>query len=337
MNESIWLVQLAHFFLSSLLVFTITAGLMEFGLWFFRVKNSRLKSICRLLPILKLPLDLLLYKFSAWNIFMNFNPFSCQFYIEKMLVELMPSAWTEGVATRTSSPLASFIAHYIPSGILQLVVGGVAAISIGLLLKKLFQCLLVLKELRNMRMKAVPSKKSIENPLLRQELVKNKVQILVSDVASMPMATGSHFIIVPSTLEQMLSQEEFESVIGHELAHLRWKDPLFKILSLVITSTFWWIPTKWWVSRLHNDQEEASDAEISANYGLDKWALASAIIKIIKRPYETEEVVCHLASPKSSLVKRFQTLLSERPLTDNISSGLGALVSALALIAFWIC
>ncbi len=327
---SILLIQLAHFFISSLLVFTGTILLMELGFLLFRVKNPRLRSLCRLLPILKLPLDLVLYKFSGWNLLTNFNPLSCQYSFEKMIL-----SWFH-IEIEGPSPLATFLSRSIPVYLLSMGVILVVTLSILFLLKRLFACFSGFKQLQVIRNKAELSTREIVNQQLLEKITASQTTILVSDLISMPFALHSRTIIIPKRIETLLLQEEFETVISHELAHLRWRDPLLKMTTLLITSLFWWMPTKWWLNRLHDDQEKACDAEV-ARYGLDQHALASAIVKIVQQPQLEKRGLCHLAAKQSSLVRRFQALLSQRPIPSPLSSLVGALISTSVLVVFWIC
>ncbi|MCH9626501.1 MAG: hypothetical protein S4CHLAM2_01230 [Chlamydiales bacterium] len=324
------LIQLAHFFISSLLVFTGTILLLELGLFLFRVKNPRLRSLYRLLPILKLPLDLILYKFSGWNLFTNFNPLSCQYSFEKMILN-----WFH-IEAEGTTPLATVLSQSLPAGLLSTSVILIVSLSILLLLKRLFACFSGFKQLGIIRQTAEPTTRKITNPQLLEKVTASQTTILVSNLISMPFALHSDTIVIPRRIETLLSQEEFETVISHEFAHLRWKDPLFKMVTLFITSLFWWVPIKWWLNRLYDDQEKACDAEVS-RYGLDQHALASAIVKIVQEPQLEKRGLCHLAAKKSALMKRLQVLLSQRPTGSPLSSLFGAIVSTSILMVFWIC
>ncbi len=332
MSASSTFLQISHFFVSSLLVFSVTALLIEGGLSLFRVKNPRLRVLCRLLPIMKLPLDLLLYKFSNWNFFTNFNPFSCQFLIEEAIVKALPLSITEGIVVNARAPLASVLSHHISEGLLQAIVGIVAVVSAALLTKRLLNCFWAIKQLNTICLTATPIAQGMVSGKLWQQIDVSRVKVLVSNKTQMPFATRERKIVLSETALKHLSQEELEAVIGHELAHVRWKDPLAKLLSRVITSVFWWIPTKWWLDRLEGEQELASDAEV-----LDHHALASAILKMVQQPHQEEEAFCHLATRNHFLVKRFAILLRDDSMKLTLTAVIGAIISSLALVVFWVC
>src|ERR1700722_16290169 len=77
---------LFHFLCNTFVVFFFLAFAIEIILFLFRIKNARLRSFCRLLPLLKLPLDASLYFSLDDHILFNFNPFSCQYYLLDFLV-----------------------------------------------------------------------------------------------------------------------------------------------------------------------------------------------------------------------------------------------------------
>jgi hypothetical protein len=47
-------------------------------IFLFRIRQGRIASTLRMIPILKLPLDLCLYDFSRWSYVQGINPLDCQ-------------------------------------------------------------------------------------------------------------------------------------------------------------------------------------------------------------------------------------------------------------------
>jgi beta-lactamase regulating signal transducer with metallopeptidase domain len=67
-------------------------------------------------------------------------------------------------------------------------------------------------------------------------------------------------ILLPLTLTSGLSPEQMESVLAHELAHLRRYDHLVNLLQRVIESLLFSHPAMWWVShRIREEREHCCD------------------------------------------------------------------------------
>lgn len=168
------------------------------------------------------------------------------------------------------------------------------------------------------------------------------MNLLISDAIAVPSAALGNTILFPPEQEAMLTQGEFEAVIAHELDHLRWRDPLLKWTSTLIGSFFWWLPTRWWLKRLAEEQEYACDAS-AQQYGLENHELASAIIKISKQVKETSGGIplCTLSHSRPLSFKRVDQLLndsSQAPIKfylrrSLIAAGFGLLL----LVIFRIC
>ncbi|MGH9938095.1 MAG: M56 family metallopeptidase, partial [Blastocatellia bacterium] len=92
--------------------------------------------------------------------------------------------------------------------------------------------------------------------------IKRHVRIGASQQISMPMTVGSlnPLIILPPDLAANLSQHEFESVIAHELAHIKRWDYLTNMLQRVVQAYLFFHPAVWFISKqLMIERELACD------------------------------------------------------------------------------
>lgn len=71
-----------------------------------------------------------------------------------------------------------------------------------------------------------------------------------------PSRTGP-VIVLPCRLVGRLSGAELDTVITHELAHIRRRDHLVRRVELVASILYWWHPIVWWARRSLRDAEEA--------------------------------------------------------------------------------
>ena len=88
------------------------------------------------------------------------------------------------------------------------------------------------------------------------------VLLLPAVVPPMLWATGlSPKLLVPATLWERLTPAQRDTLLAHELAHLRRGDVWVRWLELVVLSLHWWNPVAWWACRaLAEAEEQCCDA-----------------------------------------------------------------------------
>jgi beta-lactamase regulating signal transducer with metallopeptidase domain len=268
----------------------------------------------RLLPLIKLPFDVTLYLLNWKELFPNLNPLSCVYRMQRWMgyqgsVEL-PQFWSQALLV------------------------GLLTISALCVSYRLIQMGHAQWQLWQLRRSATRCRRAIGNPALSRAL--QSVSIWEADVAS-PCATVGGHILLPARLVQRLSQAEFEAVIAHELEHLRWHDPLFKQLTVLIRAAFWWVPTGWWMRKLYQDQERACDGCIS-RYEIAPTALASAIGQtLLQAKAQPTLFSCHFAAERGEGLERVQAILARCPSPSRWNHLAGVGVSSLTAVCIWIC
>jgi len=342
MTESLLLIQVLQFVLSSLLVFGSTLLLVEMGLSLFKIKNRRIRTLFRYVPILKLPLDLVLYILSACAHVTNFNPLSCQSYFENMIVRYFHLDVKVTGSIYTTHPFAEYLSTHLPGIGLQIAVTGIGLLLFGMIVHKFLVVIRAFTKIQRICVGSVPSTRRVTNERLKARLFRKKVTVCISNEVVVPTAALKNYILFPVEQHDTLSQEEFEAIIAHELEHLCWHDPILKFTSSLIGSFFWWLPTKWWINKIEEDQEYASDAS-TIQYGLKNHDLASAVVKISQTTHNKKQMsgpLCYLTHSKPFTVRRIEELLNEThlPLKYYVKrSAIAATLGIILLIIFRIC
>lgn len=326
-------VQLAQGLLGNLLVFFAMAFIVEFCLFGFKVQNPRLRVFCRCLPIVKLPLGVVLYGI------IDVNLFSCQSLLKPMFCGLFFSKETFLEYSESGLSLPSYFASQVPQKVLFGFLAAFLLISVCLALKRAYQCLYLIHYLRRACRRAKKVSRHIVNVELKNALEERNIQLLISDAFAVPVAAGSKSILLPKQLMNELSQREFEAVVAHELEHLRWNDPLVKFLCTSICLLFWWIPTGWWLKRLEEEQEHASDRGIH-RFGYEGSALASALVKVLKHGNHKEaSLLCQFTAQKHVAFRRIKNMLVARvpPFSKWSYVGIAMAFIAFILLGYTIC
>jgi beta-lactamase regulating signal transducer with metallopeptidase domain len=74
---------------------------------------------------------------------------------------------------------------------------------------------------------------------------------------------GSPKLLLPADLWDRLSDEQRETLLAHELVHLRGRDHWVRRLELLALGLYWWHPVAWWTRReLREIEEQRCDAGV---------------------------------------------------------------------------
>ena len=332
--------MIVHLILNSFIVFIALTLLINLFLSIFKITNARLRYLLRLLPILKFPFDLLLFIFFDENLFVNFNPFSCQVYMQDFITSFAHLYIQNELAPTEHFIIPQYLASYIPPNLLNITVISMLAISSIIIVRKVYLFCQTRSYLKKIFISSSPCTRPVYNSNLLNNLKHGNILIRTSDAVKIPFAANLHYIFIPHDLVTDLSQEEFESVIVHELEHLRWKDPIFKMACDLLCALFWWLPSNWWLKRLELEQEDACDAEVY-KYGIDVSALATAMVKVVKKAkYHNYRfaAISTFDSPKNSHIRRIRNTLNITNKCDfcwRYIFGIGACL--IATFCFWMC
>jgi TonB family protein len=94
---------------------------------------------------------------------------------------------------------------------------------------------------------------------------------------------GIPTLILPATLLDRLNNNESDTLIAHELAHVRRHDHLVRYLELAAVTVFWWHPVVWWAARqLRNAEEQCCDALVARLLPGHARAYAECLVKTMK-------------------------------------------------------
>jgi len=333
---------------NSLLAFITVALLVKLLLWAFMIKQPRIQALALSLPLFKVCFDFFLYNFSRWALTSQINPLLCMPGTRAINVSLAyPTSFTpypfssgiyfsvEGGKTFT---IADVIALSVDPLWVKLVVTLALVVSVGLGGRRLLQALKAQKQVKEILRNALPCLR-IASCSVDAALKKSNVQIFVSCKVDVPCAV-SRCIIFPQNLMQNLSQAEFEAICIHELDHLRWKDSSFRAAQRMLSTLFWWIPTKRWQSRLELAQELACDAKIT-KFNLLPIDLASAIVKAARGAKSSPCLPVMYFVEKGRLLGRIKALVnpaSKRSLGIRIAQGfvVFGLLTVIFFGQFWI-
>jgi beta-lactamase regulating signal transducer with metallopeptidase domain len=118
-------------------------------------------------------------------------------------------------------------------------------------------------------------------------------------------------LLVPQGIADRLSPAQMQSVIAHELCHVRRRDNLTASIHMFVEAVFWFHPLVWWIKlRLIDEQERACDEEVLRRGG-DPQVYAESILKVCEC-YLTAPSMCVSGITSSNLKKRIEEIMKNR-------------------------
>jgi bla regulator protein blaR1 len=125
-------------------------------------------------------------------------------------------------------------------------------------------------------------------------------------------------LLLPAGIQERLTAAELETVIAHEMCHVRRRDNLTAAVHMVLEAIFWFHPLIWWIgARLLEERERACD-EAVVGLGKDSQTYAESILKVC-RFYVESKLACVAGISGSNLKRRVKTIMRNRVM-DRLST-----------------
>jgi Zn-dependent protease with chaperone function len=334
MTFSLASLAILNILLISSLSFFTSWLLIEGILFLFRVRSLRFRSFARMIPFFKLLLDLYLMQWSNWALAHQVYPWLCEKDTRMLgatckipndvLGYLFPQI-SLGLFTQENYTFSvvDCLAYWLGSSFLQNIMWAVFGLFLFSFFSKCIKWLKAGTEINTLVQSSIPIQRKVLNRHLHHAICRSRVLLLESPLhKGSPFATGiwRSKIIFPSFFLSLLSDEEYEAVLAHEMQHVRFRDPLWKFFLHALSTLFIWVPTRTLEKKIYRDQELSCDQN-PARWGIESHFLASAIYKQAKihlidaaSPYR----ICF--SESNRIKERLQALLDKPPKKLSIFS-----------------
>jgi uncharacterized protein (TIGR03435 family) len=141
-------------------------------------------------------------------------------------------------------------------------------------------------------------------------------------------------LLWPASMSAQLSDAQIETVLLHELSHVRRHDNLTAFLHAIVQSVFWFHPLVWWVgARLVHERERACDEDV-VRLGRDRQVYAESLLKTCQ--FCLEAPVTCMAGVTGSDLKRRVTNIMSAPIGSALGRGSRLAVAVAVLVTFLI-
>ncbi len=209
-------------------------------------------------------------------------PFAALAALGESLARLLPVTLTAPPRLAAIAPAAERISA--PAAMLAVpeAAGGVALVLLlGLVWALGFVAVLTVHLVRSLRLRRlVMDARDVKMPAAMGSSVKVKSSASLLE----PGLVGilNPVVLLPQGLIDRLSPSEIQSILAHELTHLRRRDNLTAAVHMLVEALFWFYPLVWMIgSRLIAERERACDEGVLA-HGHDREVYAGGILKVCK-------------------------------------------------------
>jgi beta-lactamase regulating signal transducer with metallopeptidase domain len=139
--------------------------------------------------------------------------------------------------------------------------------------------------------------------------VKVPLQAFFSTRVNTPMMIGfiKPVILLPFSAMSKLSNEQFEAILLHELAHIRRNDYLLNIIQSAFDIILFFNPFAWWVTKYIREEREKSCDEMVVQYSTP-FHYARALLSL-EEPLKKQALVMTAVSKRSYLLHRIKNIM----------------------------
>jgi beta-lactamase regulating signal transducer with metallopeptidase domain len=134
--------------------------------------------------------------------------------------------------------------------------------------------------------------------------------VLVSETFA-PAIVGifSNVVVLPHSLEEKLSGDEIDSILVHELIHIRRHDSIAAALQAVIVRLFWFDPVVWLLNRSIDTETEKSCDEAVLRTTANPTSYAKGLLKIVRQSLGTIDLG-QIGAASAPIAARLRNILA---------------------------
>jgi len=168
--------------------------------------------------------------------------------------------------------------------------------------------------------------------------IKQTVKLLQSKIVKTPMVIGwlKPIILVPTSVFLCMNQKELETIIAHELLHIRRYDYLINFAQSFVEVLFFYHPAVWWIStQIRHERECACDDAVVRTLENSQIVYANALANLEEFRLVAKQTTSPVlvAANGGKLMKRIQRIINNKNTKrSNLQNSLWSASLACALI-----
>ena len=177
------------------------------------------------------------------------------------------------------------------------------------------------------------------NTLAKRLGITTAIELAESGLTAIPLTVGhlKPLILVPAGMLTAIPVDQIESILLHELAHIKRKDYFINILQTIVESLFFFNPAIWWLSSLLRAERENCCDDIAIANSSSKTDYVRALVAF-EEYRRVPRLAVAFTGNENTLLKRTKRIIYNQHSTLNsmekfiLTSGL--VVSGLLSLAF---
>ncbi|HEY4335011.1 MAG TPA: M56 family metallopeptidase [Puia sp.] len=171
------------------------------------------------------------------------------------------------------------------------------------------------------------------NQLLHKLRISRPVVLLESALIKVPVVVGvlKPAVLVPIGMLTHLSADQVESILLHELAHIRRRDYLFNLVQHVVDTLFFFNPALIWISSLIRTERENCCDDVAIRETRSRRQLIEALVSFHEyRQRESQFAVAFAGSKENQVVQRVRRIVHKT--NHSLNAGERAVLMGVLLV-----
>jgi len=150
--------------------------------------------------------------------------------------------------------------------------------------------------------------------LLRKVRITRPVLLLESTLIKVPVVVGflKPAILVPVGMLAHISPDQVESILLHELAHIRRQDYLFNLVQNVVDTLFFFNPAMIWISSLIRTERENCCDDIAIRETRSRRRLIEALVSFHEYEQTAGGYALSFAAKENQVVRRVKRIVHKK-------------------------
>jgi bla regulator protein BlaR1 len=194
------------------------------------------------------------------------------------------------------------------------------------------------QRIRHYQTSAAPSEWQQRLTLLLHRLqITRPVSLLQSGFVKVPMVVGwlKPVILIPIGMLAHISPEQVESILLHELAHIRRQDYVFNLVQHVVDTLFFFNPALLWISSLIRTERENCCDDIAIRQTNSRRRLIEALVSFHEYRQSAQAYALSLTGKNNGVVRRVERIVYRKNHSLNAGERLLLMGGLMALsVAF---
>lgn len=166
--------------------------------------------------------------------------------------------------------------------------------------------------------------------------IKRKVQLWVSEIAGVPLTIGffKPVILLPMAMLNNLTTTQVETIILHELAHIKKNDYLINFIGQLIMTVLYFNPFAKALLQIHNiEREKSADSQV-LQFEYASHLYASTLLQLAKQNYvNSQRLVLQASGNNAHLYSRVKWIMGKK---ERQAASFKKVIASLGLIVLFL-